>query len=193
MSHVIFTPGNKWIPAAKVIAETDTQGDASVSGFYKRFSSGIRFFGLDGELFACLINNRHGVFFVTANTTAEGTWLMHSTTTQTERMLGIEGVGYRAKKDLEQHIVDELDIHTASATLAKHGATFEQFIDMANKEPTPEAALLAFYKAGLTTEVHGIEDDGYLLATRLGRTMLFARGYDTIGGNWVKLPVASVS
>lgn len=193
MSHVIITPGNKWIPAAKVIAETDTHGDASVSGFYKRLTSGIRFYGLDGELFAFLSTNRHGVFFVTANTTAEGIWYMHSTTTHTERMLGIEGLGYRAQKELEQRIVDELDIYKVNTTLDKYGLYFEQFVGMANQLPTSDIARKAFYEAGLTSELQGTEDDGYLLATRLGRTMLIERGYDTVGGKWVKLPTASAA
>ncbi|MGE8063868.1 hypothetical protein [Pseudomonas sp. NPDC089569] len=193
MSHVINTPGNKWIRATKVIAETDTQGDATVSGFYQRLATGIRFYGLDGELFACLITNRHGVFFVTANATVKGTWFMQSTTTHTERMLGIEGLGYRAQKELEQKIVDELDIYTANTTLAKHGVTFEQFVGMANQEPTSEDALQVFYRAGLTADLQGIEDDGYFLATRLGRNMLAGQGYDTVGGKWVKLPVASAA
>lgn len=193
MSHVIITPGNKWIPAAKVIAETDTKGDNTVSGFYKRQASGIRFYGLDGELFASLITNRHGVFFVTAHTTPEGIWFMHSTTTHTERMLGIEGLGYRAQKELEQHIIDELDIYTVNKTLDKYGLYFEQFVGMANQLPTSDIALKAFYEAGLTAEMYGIEDDGYLLATRLGRTMLFGRGYDTVDGKWVKVPAASAA
>ncbi|MGF6281808.1 hypothetical protein ABH908_000159 [Pseudomonas frederiksbergensis] len=187
MSHVIITPGKKWIPAAKVIAETDTKADSSVSGFYKRLNAGIRFYGLDGELFACLITNRHGVFFVTAHTTPEGTWFMHSTSEHTERMLGIEGLGYMAQKDLEQRIVDELDIHTATVTLDKHGVYFEQFVALAKQLPTSDMALQAFYSAGLTAELQGIEDDGYLLVTRIGRTMLIKHGYDTVNGKWVKV------
>lgn len=193
MPHVITTPGNKWIPAAKVVVETDTKGDSTISGFYKRQATGIRFYGLDGELFACLITNRHGVFFVTAHTTSEGTWFMNSTTTHTERSLGIEGLGYRAVKELEQQIVDQLDIYAADATLNKHSVLFEQFVAMANQVATSDTALQAFYKAGLTSEPHGIEDDGYLLATRLGRTMLIGRGYDTVDGKWVKFQAADAA
>ncbi|MHC5194844.1 hypothetical protein ACYSUW_13915 [Pseudomonas frederiksbergensis] len=193
MSHVIITPGKKWIPAAKVIAETDTKADSSVSGFYKRLNAGIRFYGLDGELFACLITNRHGVFFVTAHTTPEGTWFMHSTTEHTERMLGINELGYMAQKDLEQRIVDEFDVYNMNKTLDKYGLYFEQFVAMANQLPTTDIARKAFYEAGLTSELHGVEDDGYLMATRLGRTMLFGRGYDTVNGKWVKVPAADAA
>ncbi|MBM5458601.1 hypothetical protein H8F21_13610 [Pseudomonas sp. P66] len=187
MTHAINTPGKKWIPAAKVIAETPTHGDTTVSGFYKRLSSGIHFYGLDGVLFACLITNRHGErFFVTASETTKGPWFMHSTCSLTDIKLGIDGLGYRAQKELEQYIVDELDTLKANAALAKHGVTFEQFVGMANQEPTADTTLQAIHIAGLTHEPQGIEDDGYLLATRLGRHMLGAAGYAPVNGKWVK-------
>lgn len=185
MSHVICTPNKKWIPAAKVIAETVIQGEAEVSGFYKRLAGGICFYDLQGELFAFLVNNRHGIFFVTAYTTAEGTRFMHSTTSEAEKKLGIDGMGYLAQKELEQRIVSELETYRAHALLAKCGVNLLQFVSMANQEPTSEFALLTFFNAGMTIRPQGIEEDGYLLATSLGRSMLLDAGYEQVDGKWV--------
>lgn len=188
MEYLIITPGNKWIPAAKVVAETPTTGDES--GFYKRLAGGIHFYGLDGKVFACLITNRHGErFFVTATARVESIFFMHSTCTITEKKLGLTGLGHRAELELASSIVDELDTRKANDTLLKLGLSFDQYVAMANRETTTPECLAAFHKAGLTTELQGIEDDGYLLATRLGRTMLHAAGYQNASGTWVKSPV----
>ncbi|QHF00734.1 hypothetical protein LCG56_28670 (plasmid) [Pseudomonas cannabina pv. alisalensis] len=183
----IITPGKKWIPAAKVVAETPTTGNES--GFYKRLSGGIHFYDLDGQVFACLITNRYGErFFVTATARVEGIFYMHSTCSITEKKLGLTGLGLRVEHELASNIVDELDTLKANAILLKLGVTFDQFVAMANRETTTQECLNAFHKAGLTTELQGIEDDGYLLATRLGRTMLQAAGYQNASGKWVKTP-----
>lgn len=186
MNHIITTPGRVWIPASKAVAETDTAGQAGVSGFYKRQAGGILFYDLEGTLFAFLVNNRHGIFFVTANTTLKGTWFMQSTTSKTEQMLGIEGMGYSAQKELEQRIVHDLESARALSLLSSKGIAFEAFVAMANQEPTSALARQAFYKAGLTLQEEGIEHDGYLLATKLGRSMLFSAGYDLAQGKWTK-------
>ncbi|MBF6043340.1 hypothetical protein H8F22_31115 [Pseudomonas sp. P154a] len=186
MEHII-TPGNKWIPAAKIVAETPTTGDES--GFYKRFAGGILFYSLDGQVFACLVTNRHGErFFVTATARVEGILFMHSTCSITEKKLGLTGLGLRAELELASNIVDELDFLKANGTMLKLGVTFDQYVAMANRETTTQECLAAFHEAGLTTELQGIEDDGYLLATRLGRTMLHAAGYQNASGMWVKTP-----
>lgn len=183
----IITPCKKWIPAAKVVAETPTTGNES--GFYKRLSGGIHFYDLDGQVFACLITNRYGErFFVTATARVEGIFYMHSTCSITEKKLGLTGLGLRVEHELASNIVDELDTLKANAILLKLGVTFDQFVAMANRETTTQECLNAFHKAGLTTELQGIEDDGYLLATRLGRTMLQAAGYQNASGKWVKTP-----
>lgn len=188
MEHIIITPGNSWIPAAKVVAETPTTGGES--GFYKRFAGGIHFYGLDGQVFACLVTNRHGErFFVTATARPEGIFFMHSTCTLTEKKLGLTGLGLRAEHELASSIVDELDVLKVNGTLLKLGVSFDQYVAMANGETTTPECLAAFHNAGLTTELQGIEDDGYLLATRLGRTMLRNAGYQNATGMWVKSPV----
>ncbi|WP_323601137.1 hypothetical protein [Pseudomonas putida] len=187
MTHVIITPGKKWIPAAGVVAETDTHGDATVTGFYKRLSTGIRFFDLEGALFACLVTNRQGEnFFVTATDHGTGQRYMHSTCSITEAKLGIQGMGYMAKKELEQRIVDDLDTHQANQVMEKHGVNFGQFVGMANGEPTPDDIRHVFFKAELTVDPQGIEDDGYLLAGRTGRRMLSAAGFAYENGKWLK-------
>ncbi|MCU9529351.1 hypothetical protein [Pseudomonas mosselii] len=187
MTHVIITPGKKWIPAASVVSETDTHGDATVTGFYQRLSTGIRFFDLEGVLFAFLVTNRRGEsFFVTATDRSSGQWYMHSTCSITEAKLGIQGMGYLAKKELEQRIVDDLDTAHANQVMEKHGVNFGQFVGMANGEPTPDDTRHVFFKAGLTVAPHGIEDDGYLLAGRTGRQMLSAAGFAYVNGKWLK-------
>lgn len=191
MNHTIVTPGHKWIPAAKVIAETPTNGDSSISGFYTRSAAGVRFHDLKGELFAFLVTNRHGIFFVTAQTRPEGVWYMQSTTTETERKLGIEGLGYRAQKELEQRITKDLDTSRAASILAKNGVSFDEFVAMANQEPTSAVALQAFFNAGMTAQLEGIEQDGYLLATSLGRSMLYDAGYDNCQGSYLKAQTAA--
>jgi len=193
MTYVIITPGKKWIPAARVVSETDTKGDATVTGFYQRLSTGIHFYDLEGALFACLVTNRHGeCFFVTATDRSTGQWYMHSTCSITEGKLGIQGMGYLAKKELEQSIVDDLDTHKANQIMKEHDVSFGQFVGMANGEPTPDQTRHVFYKAGLTVAPHGIEDDGYLLASRTGRRMLSAAGYVYENGKWLK-PATAVA
>lgn len=188
MEHTIITPGNKWIPAAKVVAETPTTGDES--GFYKRFAGGIHFYDLHGQVFACLVTNRHGErFFVTATARVEGIFFMHSTCSITEKKLGLTGLGLRAEHELASSIVDELDTLKVNGALLKLGVSFDLYVAMANRETTTQESLAAFYKAGLTTELQGIEDDGYLLATRLGRTMLREAGYQNVAGTWARTPV----
>ncbi|HHH9441326.1 TPA: hypothetical protein ACP32N_003265 [Pseudomonas aeruginosa] len=186
MSHVIITPGRKWIPAAKNPAGTNTGGDAAVTGFYAQRAGGILFYGLDGEPFAFLVANKHRErFFVTAHLTTEGVRYMFSTTTATECMLGIDGMGYREERELAESIVDEIEARRVHQCLLERGVNFEQFIEMANQKPTCSAALDAFHAAGLTADRRGIEEDGYLLGTSLARTMLFNAGYKQIGGMWV--------
>lgn len=185
MSHVIVTPGKKWIPTAKVVAESTTNGDAEINGYYRRGPGGVSFYELDGKLFAFLVTNKHRErFFVTASDSSDGVRYMFSTCSITQRKLGIDGLGHIDTKTLEDEIVDALDAHTARKALSKQGVNFEQFVEMANRKETSAVALKAFYEAGLTTELEGIESDGYLLATTLGRFMLREAGYDQVDGAW---------
>lgn len=187
MSHVIITPGKKWIPTATVVAKSNTNGDAEVSGYYRRQPGGVSFYELDGTLFAFLVTNKHRErFFVTASDTSEGVRYMFSTCSITQRKLGIDHLGHTDTKKLEDEIVDALDAHRAREALSNQGVSFEQFVGMANRKDTSAVALKAFHKAGLTTELQGIESDGYLLATTLGRVMLRDAGYDHIDGVWTQ-------
>lgn len=185
MSRPITTPGKNWIAAAKDPAKTQTDGDEAVSGFYRPTTNGILFFDLAGAPFAFLVANRHRErFFVSCHQTAEGVRYMFCTSRDAEEKLGIDNLSLLEQRDLANEVADGLACDKANAVLNKLGFSLTEFVNMANMEPTCAAARKAFHKAGLTVDALGVEPDGYLLASRLGRVMLRNAGYQSIDGRW---------
>ncbi|MBK3919928.1 hypothetical protein GFL03_21895 [Pseudomonas stutzeri] len=185
MTRQINTPGKKWIAAAKDPGTTQTHDDPSVSGFFKITSGGVVFYDLQGIPFAFLVTRPGENFFVTCSLTEGGLRYMFSTSSKTEELLGIDGLTYSESANLATEISESIACEKAISTLAAFGFNFDDFVDMANRKTTSDLAHQAFFKAGMTVAPRGIEDDGYLLASRLGRVMLFRNGYQYAHGLWI--------
>lgn len=184
MTHLLRTPGKKWIAAAKDSATTQTPNDPSAAGFFKIITGGVVFYDLDGAPFAFLVTRPGENFFVSCSATEAGLRYMFSTSSKAEVLLGIDGLSYREKSKLAEELSESIACAKANATLAAAGLTVESFVDMANGKPTSDQACQVFYKAGITAAPCGIEEDGYLLASRLGHVMLYRNGYQYVGGRW---------
>ena len=163
-----------------------------MSGFFKIAMGGVVFYDLQGTPFAFLVTRPGENFFVSCSATEGGLRYMFSTSSKTEVQLGIDGLSYREQSELAQELAESIACDKANTTLVAHGFSLESFVNMANGEPTSDQACLAFFKAGMTVALCGIEDDGYLLASSLGRVMLFRNGYQYIDGRW-RVPTKAIA
>jgi hypothetical protein len=71
------------------------------AGFYKRLKSGFQLLNLQKELFAFLVDNKHGEKFVVTASRRDGkAFYMYGSSAITERLLGLDGMGYMQQIDV---------------------------------------------------------------------------------------------
>jgi hypothetical protein len=77
----------------------------TASGTFKKLKNQIRFFDLSGKLFAALVKNRHDeIMLVTAADTGKGIFYSFALSTADEKRLGLSGLSYSEKKELEEKL-----------------------------------------------------------------------------------------
>lgn len=76
-------------------------------GFFERTGNGVRLYGMDGEPFAFVVNNRHNEqFIVTCSRRSDRRiWYMHALTDQDAKRLGIPDNGCLQGYDLARNII----------------------------------------------------------------------------------------
>lgn len=88
--------GMKYAKNDKEFTESLFQSGGTCNGFYKKMRNGIRLLDMQGNIRAFIVNNKYNEqFVVSASQTDNGIRYMFSTTTQDEKWLGIDKLGYR--------------------------------------------------------------------------------------------------
>ena len=87
--------------AGKTFDKLGTDGPQGIHGYYERGRNGnVKLYKLDSTLEACIIDNhRQGHFVVSAGMRSGRPFYMFSTSTLTDRWLGMEGWGMQSEAD----------------------------------------------------------------------------------------------
>ena len=105
---VVFPSGAYFMAKRSEVAATlfKPLNGKTASGHYSARKGGVMFFNLKGEPFVFLVANRHSeYFFVSCNRDEKGRiFYVHSTTSEAEKMLGLDGLKYSAKTELAESI-----------------------------------------------------------------------------------------
>lgn len=94
---IIFN-GVKFASNEKEFVNSLFDSDGTCYGYYKKLKKGIRLLDHNKNIFAFIVNNGYGErFIVSASNTEKGIRYMYSTTTETDKLLGLDKLGYRQK------------------------------------------------------------------------------------------------
>ena len=101
--------GNKTFVERRDFAASVFEPGGTPNGFYVKKRLSVYFYDGNGEMFACLCaHDPSGCFFVNANARGKRIWHGLATNVLTERLLGIEGLGYGASKEVAERVWKEV-------------------------------------------------------------------------------------
>jgi hypothetical protein len=105
---MILFNGVKFASNDKEFNQSLFEKSGTCYGYYKKLKRGIRLFDHNKQIFAFIVNNGYGErFIVSATNTDHGIRCMHSTDSITDKLLGLDQVGYRQKIEECERIIKE--------------------------------------------------------------------------------------
>lgn len=115
----------KLIFNGKEYASLGSSNTANCNGLFTQSRNGdVKLFKLGGELVALIVNNqKQGQFVVSAGLDSDGKeFYMFSSTTLTQRWLGLEGIGLSARSDavMRMRLVGEVADQSAEQPESAH-------------------------------------------------------------------------
>lgn len=101
--------GHKYAANNKEFTESLFCKGGTCAGYYKKTRNKILFSDMQGDIFAALVRNKHGNHLVSTTRLEDGKiFYMYGLATSAESVFFPAGLGYMAKKDSIDNMVNEL-------------------------------------------------------------------------------------
>lgn len=105
---MILFNGVKFASSDKEFVNSLFDESGTCCGYYKKLKRGIKLLDHNKQIFAFIVNNGYGErFIVSATNTDKGIRYIHSTDSITDKLLGLDKIGYKQKIQECERIIQE--------------------------------------------------------------------------------------